>query len=104
MQTHYQVLKVAPAASLEDIKASYRALAMDNHADQGGDDPAKMIEINDAYTVLKHESSRREYDKYLRLMYTKCIQCSGEGVRWKQKGFTQREAVPCQLCNGKGFE
>ena len=104
MQTHYQVLGVPPAASLEDIKSAYRTLAFMNHADQGVTNEAKMMELNDAYTVLKHESSRREYDKYLRLMFTKCIQCNGEGVTWKQKGFTKREAVPCQLCNGKGFE
>lgn len=103
MQTHYQVLGVVPAASLEDIKLAYRTLAMLNHTDHGGDSE-KMIPLNDAYTVLKHEASRREYDKYLRLMFTECIQCNGEGVTWKQRGFTKREPVTCKLCDGKGFE
>ena len=48
----YQVLKVHPSATLEDIKQAYRKLVKIHHPDKGGD--AKVIlEINAAWETLK---------------------------------------------------
>ena len=48
----YQTLKVHPNAKLEDIKKSYRELVKIHHPDRGGD-AKTMLEINEAWAILK---------------------------------------------------
>lgn len=65
MQTHYDVLKVAPDAPGEVIKAAYRALAPRYHPDRNpGDAGASraMQTLNRAYAVLSDPVRRRQYD------------------------------------------
>ena len=55
---YYELLEVAKSASGEEIKKSYRRLAMKYHPDRNpGDKEAesKFKEINEAYDVLKDE-------------------------------------------------
>lgn len=62
MKTHYQTLNLSNNASQEEIKASYRKLAMAHHPDRGGD--AEVFKsINTAYSVLSNETTRMEYDE-----------------------------------------
>jgi len=66
---HYQVLKVAPDAPVEVIRAAYRALASRHHPDRLGDDPAaseRMQRVNEAYRVLSDPVRRARYDAMLR--------------------------------------
>ena len=98
----YEILGVPPAAVLEDVKKAYRALSMSLHPDQGGDVAAFMA-VLDAYKVLSDTKARRNYDALLRLTHDVCPGCSGDGVRYRQKGFTGREAYPCVECGGAGF-
>ncbi|HEY4555020.1 MAG TPA: J domain-containing protein, partial [Lysobacter sp.] len=66
---HYQVLKVAPDAPVEVIRAAYRALAARHHPDRRGDDPAaaeQMQRVNEAYSVLGDPIRRARYDALLR--------------------------------------
>lgn len=64
-RSHYDVLGVAPDASSEVIRESYRRLAREFHPDRtvgsavGGD---KMPEINAAYHVLSDPARRAVYD------------------------------------------
>jgi len=64
-RSHYDVLGVAPDASMETIRESYRRLAREFHPDRtvgsaaGGD---KMPEINAAYHVLSDPARRAVYD------------------------------------------
>jgi curved DNA-binding protein len=58
---YYSVLGVTKSASPDDIKRSFRKLAMQHHPDKGGDE-AKFKQINEAYSVLGDPAKRAEYD------------------------------------------
>ena len=62
---YYFILGVHPTAELVVIKASYRALTMLYHPDRYADIKKanlRTIELNEAYSVLKDEVKRKEYD------------------------------------------
>src|SRR5688500_8601954 len=64
---YYEVLSVARTASGEDIKRSYRRLAMKFHPDRNpGDADAelKFKECAEAYEILSDETKRRRYDQF----------------------------------------
>ncbi|MDD3445305.1 MAG: DnaJ domain-containing protein, partial [Zavarzinia sp.] len=64
---YYELLGVARGASADDIKKSFRKLAMKWHPDKNpGDADAeqKFKEINEAYSVLSDEEKRAAYDRY----------------------------------------
>ena len=50
----YQILKVHPSATLEEIKEAYIKLVKIHHPDKGGDS-AIMLEINSAWEILKEK-------------------------------------------------
>jgi molecular chaperone DnaJ len=63
----YKILEVSKTASDEEIKKSYRKLAMKYHPDRNKDDPAaeaKFKEISEAYDVLKDPEKRAAYDRF----------------------------------------
>ncbi|CAB9529458.1 protein DnaJ [Seminavis robusta] len=69
--THYQVLQVTPSATLQEIKKSYRKLALLHHPDRNP--PEKKEEatvlfrrVNEAYEVLSDPEQRRQYDLELK--------------------------------------
>lgn len=64
---YYEILEVNKNASGDEIKKSFRRLAMQYHPDRNpGDKEAetKFKEINEAYEVLKDEQKRAAYDRY----------------------------------------
>ena len=64
---YYELLEVQKNASADEIKKSYRKLAMKYHPDRNpGDKEAenKFKAINEAYDVLKDEQKRAAYDRY----------------------------------------
>jgi molecular chaperone DnaJ len=64
---YYTILGVDKKANAEEIKKSYRKLAMKYHPDQNKGDPAaeeKFKEISEAYDVLKDEQKRAAYDQF----------------------------------------
>ncbi len=68
MKDLYGVLELGREASAEDIKASYRRLAMKWHPDRnaGSREAEERFKlISEAYAVLSDESKRRDYDAYL---------------------------------------
>lgn len=68
MQDLYGVLELDRGASAEQIKASYRRLAMKWHPDRnaGSREAEERFKlISEAYAVLSDESKRRDYDAYL---------------------------------------
>lgn len=63
---YYKVLGVDRKVSAEEIKKSYRKLAMKYHPDRNPDDRAaeeKFKEINEAYQVLSDKEKRARYDQ-----------------------------------------
>ena len=66
-QDFYELLGVQRGASPDEIKKSYRKLAMQYHPDRNPGDKAseaKFRAINEAYDVLKDEQKRAAYDRF----------------------------------------
>jgi len=62
---YYHILGVRPDASAEEIKKSYRELALKYHPDRNNGDPQceeRLKEITQAYHVVGNEERRRRYD------------------------------------------
>jgi molecular chaperone DnaJ len=65
MKNYYQVLEVSQDSTQDQIKASYRRLAMKYHPDKNPNDKEaeqKFKEINEANDVLSDEQKRKRYD------------------------------------------
>ena len=63
----YEILGVSKGSSNDEIKKSYRKLAMQYHPDRNKDDPKserKFKEISAAYEVLKDPQKKAAYDQY----------------------------------------
>ncbi|MDQ3666922.1 MAG: DnaJ domain-containing protein [Acidobacteriota bacterium] len=58
---YYAVLGADEGASRPDIDRLYKRLAAHLHPDRGGSEE-EMKSLNEAYTVLKDETIRRDYD------------------------------------------
>ena len=64
---YYEVLGVARGASADELKKSYRKLAMQCHPDRNPGDKAseqRFKDINEAYDVLKDDQKRAAYDRF----------------------------------------
>jgi len=66
MANYYDILGVSKNTSLEEIKASYRKLALKWHPDRNKSQQAteKFKEINKAYEVLSNPKKREQYDQF----------------------------------------
>lgn len=64
---YYEVLNLQRGASADDIKRSYRKLAMKYHPDRNPDDKeaeAKFKEAAEAYEILSDDNKRKIYDQH----------------------------------------
>ncbi|MEC9423117.1 MAG: DnaJ domain-containing protein [Nitrospinota bacterium] len=65
---YYAILKVPPdCSSQEEIKKSFRKLALDLHPDHNPDDPEReerFKEVTEAYGVLSDPLKKNEYDRF----------------------------------------
>ena len=66
-EDYYQILGISREASAEEIKKTYRKLALQYHPDRNPDDPnaeEMFKKISQAYDVLKDSEKRAAYDRY----------------------------------------
>ena len=61
MENLYNILEVNEQATQDEIKKSYRKLAMEHHPDKGGSED-KFKKISEAYEILGDENKRKDYD------------------------------------------
>jgi len=64
---YYEVLGVSRTAAADEIKKSYRRLAMKHHPDRNTDDASaetKFKEAKEAYEVLSNADKRATYDRF----------------------------------------
>ena len=62
-KNYYAILGVSKHASPDDIRAAYRRLVKEFHPDcyEGGS--TRFLDIQEAYSALSENASRREYDQ-----------------------------------------
>ncbi|HZD35943.1 MAG TPA: DnaJ domain-containing protein [Nitrososphaeraceae archaeon] len=63
---YYDVLNLHQSASREDIKRSFRELALKHHPDKNRnseDSKRKFMAVVEAYEILSDDRSRKEYDR-----------------------------------------
>lgn len=64
--SHYATLGITENATTAEIKKAFRKLAAEHHPDKGGSEE-KFKQINEAYHVLKEDSTRQQYDAQRRM-------------------------------------
>lgn len=65
MKNYYKILKLKKSASMEEIRERWVELMRrlhPDHGEKGKGEGRRIQEINEAYQVLKHSSTRAEYD------------------------------------------
>ena len=64
---YYEILEVDRNATAEEIKKSYRKIAIKYHPDKNPDDKAsedKFKEAAEAYEILGNQEKRSRYDRF----------------------------------------
>src|SRR5258708_13505758 len=70
---YYEVLGVERGAASEEVKRSYRKLAVQFHPDKNPDDPhaeEKFKELGEAYDVLMDADKRAAYDPFVHAAFS----------------------------------
>src|SRR5947199_6581509 len=82
VQNYYELLSVNQNASTQEIKRSFRELALKYHPDKNKnseESKQKFVQIVEAYKLLSDENTRKEYD------YKTCIgsyEYAPSGQKW----------------------
>ncbi len=64
---YYKILNVTESATQEEVKKSFRKLALELHPDHNPDDPGseeKFKDVTEAYGVLSDSQKKQEYDRF----------------------------------------
>ncbi len=65
LKDYYTILEVTPVATLQEIKRSFRRLALQYHPDKNSGDhlsEARFKEVREAYEILSDPKQREEYN------------------------------------------
>ncbi|BAC07671.1 J domain-containing protein [Thermosynechococcus vestitus] len=98
-RTHYDILEVAPTASLAEIRRAYREKSKLYHPDTTTLPLAIAREefhrLNEAYAVLTNPEQRQWYDLQLRLRsQSKPLSTTAIGASSRAQGSVRSTAVP----------
>ncbi|GEM_PF-1066540 len=64
MKNYYEILGISSNASVDEIKAAYRKLALKYHPDTGGScDVERFLQVQEAYDNLCDSEKRSDYDQ-----------------------------------------
>lgn len=101
----YAILGVSKTASADEIKKSYRKLALQYHPDRnpGAEGEEKFKEIGEAYSVLSDTTKRAEYDRLKDAVRSGYGGFGGSGFRATDFGFGEEfdvEDLLSQLFGG----
>lgn len=80
--THYDVLQVSRAATLDEVRSAYKLFAKATHPDTNPGDPlahARFLKVQEAYEILSDSACRSRYDLQLDRL-------SGSSGYWTPKG------------------
>ena len=80
---YYEVLSVSRTASGEELKKSYRRLAVQYHPDKNPGDPKaeeRFKELGEAYDVLNDPDKRAAYDRYGHAAFAQGTAGAGRGA------------------------
>ena len=64
MKDFYKILNINKNATSNEIKSSYKKLALKYHPDKNTGDEDKFKEITEAYSILSDETKKNDYDKF----------------------------------------
>lgn len=67
MNNYYKILNISESATPDEIKKSYRKLALVYHPDRKGGDVQMFLKIKNAYNILIDERKREIYDLELKI-------------------------------------
>ncbi len=80
---YYEVLSVTRTATVEEVKRSYRKLAVKFHPDKNPDDPSaeeSFKELGEAYDVLMDTDKRAAYDRFGHAAFAQGTAGAGRGA------------------------
>ena len=103
-QNLYEILELQATSSFDDIKKSYKTLALQKHPDKGGT-PKEFSLLQHAYNTLKDPILRKKYDDSLPINPDITINVKHS---WKKINNLEpinviyTRVVPCCLCKGIG--
>lgn len=87
---YYQILGISYPSNADEIKSAYRRLSLKWHPDKnvGIDTSERMVEINEAYYILKDNDKKLRYDQEYLLF-----------EKFKKQNYPQTTTEPTQRCN-----
>ncbi|MCX7679466.1 MAG: J domain-containing protein [Spirochaetes bacterium] len=85
----YEILHVAPNASIEEIRSAFRSLARKTHPDATKDvrNYENFILIREAYDVLSNKAKRAQYDEIRRQYYATAAKVPGNDAQTLAEDF-----------------
>jgi molecular chaperone DnaJ len=102
----YKTLGVDKNASADQIKKTYRKLALEHHPDRNPGGEERFKEVGEAYSVLSDPEKRAEYDKLRDAMRSGFGGIPGGRVHVQDFGFGEEfnvDELLEQILGGRGF-